>query len=140
MNKIKKFWKGLPRLFDKHDFSLLWANIILCSSIALIAKDMPAIVRETLPYNGILVGAIGVIIAIAKYIGIKYRHYYFHCVVDFLGATWMIAMGMVTTTAVPPMMFTGVILYVAGVMVDLRLFQRIRINRDIKRFRATKRR
>lgn len=28
----------------------------------------------------------------------KYRHYYFHCAVDFLGATWMIVMGMVTTT------------------------------------------
>lgn len=140
MKKIKNFWKCLPNLFDKHDFSLLWANIIFCSSIALVTKDMPAIVRETLPYNGVLIGAIGVIIAIAKYIGIKYRNYYFHCVVDFLGSTWMIAMGMVTTTAVPPMMFTGVILYVAGIMVDLRLFQRIKIHRNIKRFRVTKRR
>lgn len=140
MEKIKKIWKGLPNLFYKHDFSLLWANIVLCSSIALVAKDMPVIIRETLPYNGILFGVAGVIIAIAKYIGIKYRNYYFHCVIDFLGSTWMIAMGMVTTTAVPPMMFTGVILYVAGVMVDLRLFQRIKIHGKIKRFRATKRR
>lgn len=140
MEKIKKIWKGLPNLFYKHDFSLLWANIVLCSSIALVAKDMPVIIRETLPYNSILFGVVGVIIAIAKYIGIKYRNYYFHCVIDFLGSTWMIAMGMVTTTAVPPMMFTGVILYVAGVMVDLRLFQRIKIHGKIKRFRATKRR
>lgn len=140
MQKIKKNWKGLPNLFYKHDFSLLWANIILCSSFALVIKDMPAVVRETLPYNGILIGVIGIIISIVKYSSIKYRNYYFHCVVDFLGSTWLIAMGMVTTTAVPPMMFTGVILYVAGVMVNLRLFQRIRINRNIKRFQATKRR
>lgn len=140
MRKIKDFWESIPNIFNKHDFSLLWANIILCSSVALVVKDMPPIIRETLPYNGALIGVLGIIIALAKYIGIKYRNYYFHCVVDFLGSTWLIVMGMVTTTAVPPMMFTGVILYVAGVMIDLRLFQRIRINRRIKRFRAAKRR
>lgn len=140
MKKVKNFWKGLPDLFYKHDFSILWASIVLCSSIALVIKDMPAIIRETLPYNGVLFGVTGIIIAIAKYVGIKYRNYYFHCVVDFLGSTWMIAMGMITTTAVPPMMFTGVILYVAGVLVDWRLYQRSRIHRNIKRFRATKRR
>jgi len=140
MRKIKNFWDSIPNVFDKHDFSLLWANIILCSSIALAIKDMPPIIRETLPYNGILIGVLGIIVSLAKYIGIKYRNYYFHCVVDFLGSTWLIAMGTVTTTAVPPMMFTGVILFVAGIMVNLRLFQRTRIHRNIKQFQRTKRR
>lgn len=131
MNMIKKMWKGITSqlskatdLMDKHDFSLLWSNIIFCSSIALILNDIPPIIRETLPYNGVLIGGLGVSIALLKYIGISYKHFIFHSVVDFMGASWLIFMGLITTTAVPPMMFTGVILFVAGIMVDLRLFQR----------------
>ena len=138
--KLNQFINSTTNLFDRHDFSLLWANIIFCSSIALVVKDMPAIVRETLPYNGILYGIIGIIIALAKYGTIKYRNYYVHCVVDFLGAMWLIIMGSVTTTAVPPMMFTGVILFVTGIMINFRLIQRGNTHRQIKKIQQTKRR
>lgn len=131
MNTIKKMWKGstvrltkIVNLMDNHDFSLLWSNVIFFSSIALILKDIPPIIRETLPYNGILIGGIGLLISILKYIGIGYRHFIFHSVIDFMGASWLIFMGMVMITAQPPILFTGVVLFVVGIMVDLRLFQR----------------
>lgn len=131
MNTIKKMWKGstvrltkIVNLMDNHDFSLLWSNVIFFSSIALILKDIPPIIRETLPYNGILIGGIGLLISILKYIGIGYRQFIFHSVIDFMGASWLIFMGMVMITAQPPILFTGVVLFVVGIMVDLRLFQR----------------
>lgn len=120
-------------IVDRHDFSLLWSSILMLASIALMTEDIPSIIKETLPYNGFLTGTIGIFIGLFKYIGIRNKNFYFHSIMDFSGATWFIFMGMVTTSAIPPMMFTGVILLTCGIMVDIRLVMRALKHKNIKR-------
>lgn len=119
-----KLFKTIVKILEKHDFSLLWSLIVLWSSVVLILDDLPTSIQETIPYNGLLIGIIGVGIFLLKSFGIYYRKFMFHSVVDFAGATWLIFMGMVVSTSIPAMVFTGVILYVTGIMIDVRLVVR----------------
>lgn len=120
MKMSKNIGYRLRDLIEKHDFSLLWSLIIFGSSIVLITQDLPLSIRESLPYNGIVVGLIGIAIFAVKSFGIFYRKFAFHSCVDFLGATWLIFMGEVVSTAVPALFFTGTILFITGGMVNAR--------------------
>lgn len=121
---MRKIENNIITILERHDFSLMWSLTVLCSSIILILKDLPSVIVETLPYNGLAVGEIGIVIFVLKSYGIYYRKFMFHSIVDFIGASWLMTMATVVTTAVPAMWFTGAILYVIAIMVHVRFITR----------------
>ena len=121
---MRKIENKIITILERHDFSLMWSLTVLCSSIMLILKDLPSVIVETLPYNGLAVGEIGIVIFVLKFYGIYYRKFMFHSIVDFIGASWLMMMATVVTTAVPAMWFTGAILYVIAIMVHVRFITR----------------
>ena len=121
---MRKIENKIITILERHDFSLMWSLTVLCSSIMLILKDLPSVIVETLPYNGLAVGEIGIVIFVLKSYGIYYRKFMFHSIVDFIGASWLMMMATVATTAVPAMWFTGAILYVIAIMVHVRFITR----------------
>lgn len=126
-NFYKKFYLVMDKITDiveRHDFSILWSFIIIISSVSLLFNDFPPVIQETFPYDSFYVGALGLGVGVLKNIGIGIRNYNFHFFTDGLGSFWFIYMGVVMTTSQPPLAFVGVILFTAGIFVDIRLFIR----------------
>lgn len=112
-------------LVDANELSFLWSSIIFFSSIALMTKNIPEIILETIPYDGNVLGLAGVIIAVFKISSILSKSLLVHVVSDALGSTWLIYMGLVVTTSIPPMMLSGAVLITTGVFANYRMLRKL---------------
>lgn len=113
-------------LMYRHDFSIAWLSVIFFSSCELLLFDLSPVQMRRLEYNALLVAILGFLIIVFKLIAIKTRKATIHNMADFLGASWLMFMGLVTSASVPPQFFTGVILLTLAFLIDLRLYVRAR--------------
>lgn len=116
-------------LVDEHELSFLWSIIVFLSGVALIFKSLPNVILETLPYDGNVIGLAGLIIAIFKIASIYSKAFLVHDLSDALGSTWLIYMGFVVTTAVPPMLLTGTTYFTLGIFINYHLYRKALIRK-----------
>lgn len=122
---IKKPFLILFDIIDRNELSLLWSSVILFSSIALLTRNIPEIILETIPYDGNVLGVAGIIIAIFKISSVLSKSLLIHVVADTLGSTWLIYMGLVVTTSIPPMMLSGAVLITTGIFANYRMLRKL---------------
>lgn len=122
---IKKPFLILFDIIDRNELSLLWSSVILFSSIALLTRNIPEIILETIPYDGNVFGVAGIIIAIFKISSVLSKSLLIHVVADAFGSTWLIYMGLVVTTSIPPMMLSGAVLITTGVFANYRMLRKL---------------
>ena len=130
--KLKKLFLNIRKQFlilfdiiDRNELSFLWSSIIFFSSIALMTRNIPEIILETIPYDGNVLGLAGIIIAVFKISSVLSKSLLVHVVSDALGSTWLIYMGLVVTTSIPPMMLSGAVLITTGVFANYRMLRKL---------------
>lgn len=122
---VRKQFLILFDIIDRNELSFLWSSIIFFSSIALMTRNIPEIILETIPYDGNVLGVAGVIIAVFKISSVLSKSLLVHVVSDALGSTWLIYMGLVVTTSIPPMMLSGAVLITTGIFANYRMLRKL---------------